>query len=69
MTLYEDYKTPTEVLTDDSLSKDQKIEILKQWCEDEEALLRASGEGLEGGERPNLQQVRKALETLQETAA
>lgn len=60
------YTSPTDLLRDETLSHDQKVEMLNQWREDEEALQRATEEGMEGGERPDLKRVQNALNTLLE---
>lgn len=66
MTEYDKYDSPTELLADTSLTQDKKIELLEAWCADEEALIRASDEGLDGGERPDLRHIQLALETARE---
>ena len=58
------YETPKDVAVDDRWSSDQKQEILQAWKLNEEALLRASNEGMDGGERPHLQLVVDELEKL-----
>ena len=61
------YETPTELLLDESLSRDEKVKMLKQWHEDEKDLLLASSEGMEGDDRPDiLKAVKKALLSLDE---
>lgn len=59
------YETPKDVTADAKWSAEQKQEILQAWKLNEEALLRASGEGMDGGERPHLQQVGDELEKLE----
>jgi len=63
-TPYSAYSVPADVLADTKISETKKIEILEIWVEDEKALVRASGEGLVGGEPQLLGQAVKALETL-----
>lgn len=59
------YKTPTELLSDDSLSRDAKVEMLEQWREDKEALMRASDEGMQGDFRSDfLSKIENALTSL-----
>ncbi|GJL96255.1 MAG: hypothetical protein DHS20C06_00720 [Hyphobacterium sp.] len=64
MPYYGKYKTPSELVSDENLSKDEKIEMLEHWREDEKALKRATEEGMHGGVRPELKLVQKALEEL-----
>lgn len=58
------FDTPETVL-DSALSSDEKHAILVRWMEDEKALLRASSEGMVGGETPMVQHVERALEKLE----
>lgn len=59
------YETPTELLNDDSLNRAEKIEMLEQWRDDKEALMRAADEGMEGDFRADfLKQIEKALTSL-----
>ncbi|MEL7272700.1 MAG: hypothetical protein AAGK33_04620 [Pseudomonadota bacterium] len=58
------YDHPEEVSNDASLTKAQKLDVLHVWQSNERALLRASGEGMNGGERPQLQAVVKELDKL-----
>jgi len=44
----ETYKTPQDVLKDDTLTKEQKIEILKQWAYDARLLAVAEEENMRG---------------------
>ena len=66
MPYYGKYSSPEDLVDDDTLRRDEKIEMLNQWREDEEALQRATEEGMEGGERPNLKRVQNALNGLLE---
>jgi len=61
---YEKYDNPNALVADDSLSDAKKKEILKQWIEDEEALIRGSAEGIQGGEENHLQSAQTALMKL-----
>lgn len=66
MANYGKYKSPADLLLDNDLSHDEKVEMLKQWREDEEALLSATGEGMQGDDHPDiLKQVEKALTSLE----
>jgi hypothetical protein len=62
------FGTPDTVL-DSALSNDEKHAILMRWLEDEKALLRASSEGMSGGEQPMVQRVEQALETVESERA
>lgn len=58
---YEKYDNPEALVADDSLSKSKKIELLTEWVEDEEALVRGSAEGMDGGEENHLKSAQTAL--------
>tara|TARA_R110002051_G_scaffold141578_1_gene214754 strand:- start:4425 stop:4658 length:234 start_codon:yes stop_codon:yes gene_type:complete len=58
------YAVPNDVSNDPDFSVEQKREILNAWKLNEEALLRAEDEGLDGGERPHLQLVIAELQRL-----
>lgn len=59
------YRTPTELLLDEHLSRDEKIEMLEQWRNDKKALMRASEEGMHGDDRSDvLREVKQALASL-----
>lgn len=61
------YKTPMELMDDEGLSRDEKIEMLAQWRDDKEAIMRAAGEGMSGETRADfLKQIEKALSSLNE---
>ncbi len=47
----ETYQTPADVVSDNNLSRQQKIDILQYWKADVEARLRAQSEGM-GGSNP-----------------
>lgn len=66
MAIHDTYNSPTDVMIDKSINQDEKIKILESWCEDEEGLIRASAEGMAGGEQPHLKQAKEALETLKD---
>lgn len=59
------YSDPTQVSADVRWSQDQKREILLAWKANEQALIIAAGEGLEGGERPHLKTVLLELEKME----
>lgn len=59
------FGTPETLIDSDTYSTREKIEILQQWKRNEDDLIRSSGEGLTGGAKPKLNEVLKALDTLQ----
>ena len=59
------FGTPERLLAAD-LGADEKREILERWRDEENALVRASTEGMQGGEQPMLARVQRALERLLE---
>ncbi|PLW67223.1 hypothetical protein [Pseudohalioglobus lutimaris] len=64
------YDSPADLLLDEDLSHDEKVKMLKQWRNDEKDLIRASDDGMDHEARPDvLKQVKKALISLQESAA
>lgn len=64
------YTSPQELVLDEDLSVQEKIEMLEQWRDDKEALLRASDDGMPGNARPGLlREITKALIALQELSA
>ncbi|MEO9130748.1 MAG: hypothetical protein ABI240_06025 [Sphingomonas sp.] len=61
------YISPQELMLDESLSVEDKIEMLEQWRDDKEALSRASDDGMQGSARPGLlNEITNALISLQE---
>ncbi|MEQ8692675.1 MAG: hypothetical protein RIC89_17800 [Pseudomonadales bacterium] len=63
------YNSPAELLSEEKLSRSEKIEMLESWRDDKEALLRASEEGMEGSVRLDLlQEIEAALSALQESS-
>jgi hypothetical protein len=59
------YDTPNDVLLDENLSSEEKIEMLEHWREDKEALARASSEGMTGDDRAHvLKAIENALTSL-----
>jgi len=61
---YEKYGTPAKLAEDQHLSDAEKVKLLQCWYDDEEALVRASAEGLSGGEPSRLQEVLEVLKKL-----
>ena len=59
------YKLPKDVLEDDSLDRDQKIKILRQWEFDANELITAEEENMPGDAPPMLNRVKRALEELE----
>ena len=61
------YKSPTELMNDECLNRDEKIEMLEQWSHDKEALMRAADEGMGGDFRADfLKKIENALALLKE---
>ena len=58
------YDQPAEVVKDQTLTKGQKAEALETWKVDAEALERAEGEGMGGGEPSPMPEVVKAKKAL-----
>lgn len=61
---YKTYDTPEKLAADSSLSNEEKVRLLQCWHDDEEALIRASAEGLSGGQPSQLQEVLEVLKHL-----
>jgi hypothetical protein len=57
------YPSP-EYLAQSDLSHAQKLRLLERWKADEEALMRATGEGMGGGQPTMIARVERALESL-----
>jgi hypothetical protein len=55
------YNHPEEILSDDALNREQKIEILREWYYDAMRLQESDSENMTGGEPDRLQSVSKAL--------
>ena len=55
------YNDPKEVLSDNSLSRDEKIAILREWYYDALRLQESEGENMSGGEPDRLRSVSNAL--------
>lgn len=58
------YDAPKDVLADDNLNREQKIEVLRHWMYDASELSVAEEEGMVGGEESFLRQIVLALEEL-----
>ncbi|GAB4394284.1 MAG: hypothetical protein Tsb0032_18020 [Kiloniellaceae bacterium] len=58
------YRSPEDVLADDSLSDDEKRQILESWERDARELAVAEDENMGGGEPNMLDRVAQALNTL-----
>jgi type IV secretory pathway TraG/TraD family ATPase VirD4 len=70
------YRTPDEILGDESLSDDEKKQALNVWEQDARQLLTASGEGMPGREEGlnkdnhnQLSQIERAKDELGEPLA
>jgi len=59
------FETPDQVVENEQLSLHEKRKVLQTWRDNEVQLLRASGEGMAGGERPHLPLIEKALARLE----
>ena len=55
------YQHPEQVVSDEALTRDQKIEILREWYYDAIRLQESESENMGGGEGDMLQAVSKAL--------
>ena len=58
------FKGPQEVVSNQELSREQKIDILQRWEEDATALEVAEEEGMPGPQPKLLQPIRDALHSL-----
>jgi len=58
------FKSPQEVVSNQELSHEQKIDILQRWEEDARALEVAEEEGMPGPQPKLLQPIRDALHSL-----
>jgi len=58
------YDTPEQVLADPRLDRQGKREILTNWRQDAELLLKAEDEAMTGGESNMLRRVKLALDRL-----
>jgi hypothetical protein len=59
------YETPNDILADEDIDTNEKIELLEAWRNDKRAYMRASGEGMQGPSRSEaLRMINKALIAL-----
>ena len=58
------YQHPDQVLADNSLTREQKVEILREWHYDAIRLQESAGENMTGGEPDLLRAVSRALLSL-----
>lgn len=58
------FKRPNDVLETDSLTADQKMEVLKRWETDALLLSVATEENMGGGEPSRIEDVRHAIDVL-----
>lgn len=56
--------TPMDVALCKALDFDRRRQLLREWREDEEALERAQGEGMDGGRESRLGELGDAVEAL-----
>jgi len=63
------FDAPDDVLKSDDLTKKEKVEVLDQWEADAKALQTATDEGMSGGKRPRLDEVKAAQTALAEKAS
>ncbi len=62
------FDTPDDVVDTDELTKKEKVAVLDQWEADAKALQTATDEGMTGGKRPGLDDVKAAQTKLDATA-
>ncbi|MFP3875002.1 MAG: hypothetical protein ACLFQT_11590 [Thiohalophilus sp.] len=58
------YHSPNDVLVDQQLTDEQRLQILKRWEQDARELDVAQEEGMTGGESSLLDEILNAIETL-----
>lgn len=63
------FDAPDDVVQSDDLTKEEKVEVLDQWEADAKALQTATDEGMSGGMRPRLDEVKAAQTELDTTAS
>lgn len=61
------FSTPAEVLVA-NIPQKQKAEILKNWEDEAHQLQAATDESMSGGESSRLSEIRRAIDTLKDTA-
>jgi hypothetical protein len=59
------YGRPAEVLRDETLDDNQRLEVLRHWEAEAIQLQESEGEGLGGGERSLLSEIKRTLAELQ----
>lgn len=59
------FDQPADILAVPNLSREQRLNLLRQWEHDARNLLVAEGEGMIGGEPSQLSRVRRALHDLE----
>ena len=62
------FRKPSDVLTCDDLSRDEKIQVLQRWEYEARLLEVAQEENMMSGERSGLSDVLKALQALDATS-
>jgi hypothetical protein len=62
------FRAPRDVVTDTSLSRDEKRRILDSWALDAQLLSVAEEENMAGQDRPGLREVKLALLELENSA-
>lgn len=60
------YRKPDAVVRDAALSREQKLEILEHWEAEAIELQESEGEGMGGGERSLLTEIKDAIKQLKE---
>lgn len=63
------FDAPEDVVRSDDLTKREKVEVLDQWEADAKALQTATDEGMSGGKRPRLDEVKAAQTELDAKAS
>ena len=58
------FDDPVDVVEADELTKKEKVDILDQWASDAKALQTATDEGMSGGKRPRIEEVKAAQSEL-----
>lgn len=58
------YHSPNDVLVDQQLNNEQRLQVLKRWEQDARELDVAQEEGMTGGESSLLAEILDAMETL-----
>ena len=58
------FKKPDDVVNAEDLTTTEKKDILEQWEDDAKSLQRATDEGMSGGKRPGLAEVKRAQTKL-----